>query len=262
MNEILTYSILLVAVVLAGGLVVQIWGNKLIKHLNLLLAFGGAYLIGLVFLHLVPEVFQGGGGHNHGHDHAAHSAHLNPGWFVLIGFILQIILEFFSDGIEHGHFHSHKSKRAFPLAAFFSLCAHGFIEAMPLAGGAHHHHDHGHLNIEGAPLLVGIMIHTFPVAMVLAGLLLAAGLKKTTQWFYLVVFALMPVFGMLLSDQLLHLPGIDAAALLTALSGVLIGILLHISTTMLFETSDGHRFNLTKMLTILSGLLLAAVTLG
>ncbi len=292
MNDIVIYSLSLMAVVFAGSATIHIWGSRLIKHLGLLLAFGGAYLIGLVFLHLVPEVFhaqiEGAAQlHEHahpGHDHADHSGYINAGWFILLGFVLQIFLEYFSNGIEHGHQHKHghhhhdhgdhhheemstsdvKRFRAFPLAAFISLCVHAFVEAMPLAGGAHHHHHHGGLNmaIESTSLLVGLLIHTFPVAMVLAGLLLATSLSKLKQWMFITIFAIMPVFGMVLSDYLLKLPGIDSNYLLMALGGVLIGILLHIATTMLFETSDGHHFNLRKLLIIVVGLVIAALTLA
>jgi hypothetical protein len=43
--------------------------------------------------------------------------------------------------------------------------------------------------------------------------------------------------------------------------GILIGFLLHISTTMLFESGDGHRFNAAKLGVTLTGLLLAVLTL-
>lgn len=282
MNDIILFSGLLMAVVYAGSGVIHIWGRRLIKHLGLLLAFGGAYLIGLIFLHLVPEVFSadiGGGGHHHDHGHHHHDeaqSYINPGWFILLGFVLQIFLEYFSNGIEHGHQHKHGAHhshdhadgdvltRGFPVAAFISLCVHAFVEAMPLAGGAHHHHHHGNLliELESSPLLVGLMIHTFPVAMVLAGLLMATKLSKAKQWLYISIFAVMPVFGMLLADTLLHLDNVDSNFLIMALSGMLIGILMHIATTMLFETSDGHHFNLRKLLIIIAGLGLAALTLA
>jgi hypothetical protein len=278
MNDIFWFSVLLVAVVIAGAAVVHIWGKRIVNHLGLLLAFGGAFLMGLIFLHLVPEVFSFSGG-GHDHDHSNGHRHIPMGWFVLAGFVLQIFLEYFSNGIEHGHRHGNghhhhhdeqlthqpneQKVRAFPLAAFVSLCIHGFIEAMPLAGGAHHHHHHGHhsVELEASSLLIGIMIHTLPVAMVLAALLMATKLSKRLQWFFITVFASMPVFGMLLSDSLLHLESIDSDYLLAALGGVLIGILLHIATTMLFETSDGHQFNLRKLVIIVFGLALAAVSL-
>ena len=38
------------------------------------------------------------------------------------------------------------------------------------------------------------------------------------------------------------------------LLALIIGMLLHISTTILFESNRGHRFNLHKLISILSGL--------
>lgn len=248
MNELLQYSILLCGTALLGGAIIHFAGAKLLKHLKLLLSFGGAYLIGLCFLHLVPEVFAAGG--------------KTAGWFVLAGFLLQVLLEYLSQGIEHGHFHEQKGKKQFPLMVFISLCIHAFIEAMPLTGGMHDHgHDHSHVHLDGDSLLIGIIIHKLPVAMVLAGMLLSAGLKSGIRWGLLLIFGLMPVAGLVLSDMLLHHSGVDMNALITGLSGVLIGILLHISTTILFETSDGHHFNLTKLLVVIGGILMAALTL-
>ena len=64
----------LLSVALFGGALLEIFGNKAIKNLNLILAFGGSYIMGLLFLHLVPEAY-------------AFSSTLNvAGIFVLIGF--------------------------------------------------------------------------------------------------------------------------------------------------------------------------------
>ena len=54
---------------------------------------------------------------------------------------------------------------------------------------------------------------------------------------------------MLIAGSLPQVP-----AVFGALNGVLVGILLHISTTILFETADGHDFNGRKLLTVLAGL--------
>lgn len=258
MNDFIWYSIALAGTAVAGGAVIQFAGKKLVKHLNLILAFGGSYLIGLIFLHLVPEVFVSGA-------EAGALTMREVGWFVLAGFILQVLLEYLSQGVEHGHYHEHSVKKGFPIMILLSLCLHAFIEAMPLAGGFHHHHHHGHdhlhLHIEGGSLLLGIVIHKFPVALVLAGLLLTSGLSAQKRWMAILLFAAMPVLGMWLSDTLIHLEWIDPNLLLQALSAVLIGILFHISTTILFETSDGHRFNFMKLVIVLAGMIVAALTL-
>ena len=42
---------------------------------------------------------------------------------------------------------------------------------------------------------------------------------------------------------------------------IVIGILLHISTTILFESSDGHKFSFQKIITIIIGAILAILSL-
>jgi hypothetical protein len=42
---------------------------------------------------------------------------------------------------------------------------------------------------------------------------------------------------------------------------MVIGIFLHISTTILFESTDGHKFSFTKIITIIIGTLLAILSL-
>ena len=45
--------------------------------------------------------------------------------------------------------------------------------------------------------------------------------------------------------------------LLTSINAVVIGIFLHISTTILFEAGEGHKFNLSKLTAICIGVLIA-----
>lgn len=251
MNGILLNSLILFSTALVGGGIILLWGKKWLNHLGLMLTFGGAYLMGLVFLHLVPELFA--------------SQAPNAGWFVLAGFMLQLLLEFMSQGIEHGHFHEHKGNahKSFPVMIFVSLCLHAFIEAMPLAGGVHDHgHAHQHIHLASQSLLIGLVVHKFPVAMVLAGMLMGSNLKRAMQWLFVAIFGLMPVLGIVIGDGIIHAfpEGIDQ--FMTAMSGILIGILLHISTTILFESSDGHRFNFVKLMVVVAGMAIAALTLG
>jgi hypothetical protein len=41
------------------------------------------------------------------------------------------------------------------------------------------------------------------------------------------------------------------------ISGIVIGILFHISSTIIFESSEGHKFNLAKISVIILGIILA-----
>jgi hypothetical protein len=71
----------------------------------------------------------------------------------------------------------------------------------------------------------------------------------------MLVFALMSPLGVGLSDLAEGLSKYSHE-----LMAVVIGIFLHISTTILFERSDEHRFNRMKMLAIAAGAGIAVIT--
>jgi zinc and cadmium transporter len=206
-------------------------------NLKLILSFSGAYLFGISVLHLIPEIYSTG-------EH-------NIGIYILIGFILQILMEFFSEGIEHGHIHVHAhAEKAFPSTMMIALSIHSFLEGMPL----------DKLNYASAPgtqqgysLLVGIIIHNIPIAIALMTMLLQSHISKRASLIWLGVFALMTPLG----TQTAHLITSNAVLDMTAYShkimGVVIGIFLHISTTILFESSENHRFNFIKFAVIIAG---------
>ena len=213
------------------------------NKLKLLIAFSGAYLLSITALHLLPEVFTGD-------DRGAYF-----GSFVLVGFFIQVMLEYLSGGIEHGHAHTHRSA-GLPVGLMIGLCLHAFLEGMPLGGGDAGHSHHGHSHSHGLePLLMGIVLHKYPVAMVFLAMLLNSGLAKAKAFGLLAVFAAMAPLGTLLS-------GVGMVAQYNRESlAIVIGIFLHVSTTILFESSEGHRFNAYKMIAIAAGLALSAAGL-
>ena len=85
--------IVLVTTVLASGSLVFLFKAGDQRILKLLLAFSGAFLIGITFLKLIPEVFN--------------RPTMFAGVFVLLGFLLQLSLELITEGAEHGHKHAH-----------------------------------------------------------------------------------------------------------------------------------------------------------
>ena len=215
------------------------------NKLKLLIAFSGAYLLSITALHLLPEVFTGD-------DRGAYF-----GSFVLVGFFIQVMLEYLSGGIEHGHAHTHRSA-GLPVGLMIGLCLHAFLEGMPLGGGdaGHSHNGHDHSHSHGLePLLLGIVLHKYPVAMVFLAMLLNSGMAKPKAFGLLAVFAAMAPLGTLLS-------GVEMVGQYNRESlAIVIGIFLHVSTTILFESSEGHRFNAYKMIAIAAGLALSAAGL-
>lgn len=229
--------VVLLAVVYLGGFLVLNFKKGMKKGHQYLLTFSGAFLIGMVFLHLLPEIF-------HRESHGI-------GWWILGGFLLQVFLEYLSQGIEHGHQHTHPGQ-SFPIMIFVSLCLHALIEAMPLGGV----HDHGSFMDQ---LLIGLAVHKLPVSMVLATMLFKSGKKVGGMFLMLTVFALMAPLGMFLYQLLESQDIMAGSALFQRTNALLVGILLHISTTILFESEDGHRFNLLKFLVILLGFALSSI---
>ncbi|HRH03549.1 MAG TPA: ZIP family metal transporter [Bacteroidia bacterium] len=206
------------------------------KHvLKLLLAFSGAYLFAICVLHLIPEIYMSGNS--------------EIGIYILTGFFLQIFLEFFSEGIEHGHVHVHaSSEHNFPIAIMLSLCIHSFLEGMPLAkldSGSYH------------SLLVGIILHNIPVALALTTMMIESNVARKSIFTMLVIFAAMAPLGAYCSQAISTNLFNNISVYFDKIIAVVIGIFLHISTTILFESSENHRFNLLKFATILVGALTA-----
>lgn len=217
-----------------GGISIFLFKRDNNQRLKLILSFSGAYLFAITVLHLIPEVYETGG----------HFA----GLYVLGGFLFQILLEQFSEGIEHGHIHKHNHGHvAFPFGIMVSLCLHAFLEGMPLAEGRHNE------------LVFGISLHHIPASFALGSVLLQNRLSVNKIILLLVVFALMTPLGFLLSDGLSTGTIGNLTAYFDSMMGIVIGIFLHISTTILFESSVDHHFNFKKLVAVVSGIGIALI---
>jgi zinc and cadmium transporter len=226
------YLVLLSSIALGA---VTVFGFKLYdpKHVKLLNAFTGAYLLSLTVLHLLPELYRAHGG-------AAAESTLLIGAFILAGFFTQVALDIISMGVEHGH--SHALHGHMHIGVVVGLCLHALIEAMAL-GDAHTHYDPASRRL----LLWSIVLHNYPVSIALLGMLLQSGMRRRTALGLLALFAAMAPLGMFVSA---HTALVNCSRELMA---VVIGIFMHIATTILFESSDVHRFNFGKLAAIILG---------
>ena len=219
--------------VIVSGMAVFFFKTTNKFYLKLILSFSGAYLFGITVLQLIPSVYA--------------TDTTRVGYFILLGFFIQIILEYFSEGIEHGHIHVHHHHApVFPLGVIVGLSLHSFLEGMPLAD---RHHDHDH----GDQLLVGIVLHHLPVAFALVSMLIQSGVKRSTAVFMLIIFAAMAPLGAAFSNFISGDVINNLSAYYDKIMAVVIGIFLHISTTILFESTENHRFNLYKLIVICLG---------
>jgi zinc and cadmium transporter len=206
------------------------------RHIKVLNAFTGAFLLSLTILHLLPELYDfhnGGGGEKET---------LLLGALMLGGFFIQLALDYISMGVEHGH--SHHLHGHAPYGVVAGLCVHAFVEATALGSNAAGYYDPASRTL----LLWSIVVHNYPVSIALLGMLLAWGMKRGRALGFLGLFAAMGPLGMFLSGQVPFL-----AEHSRELMAVVIGIFMHISTTILFESGEVHRIHLGKLAAILLG---------
>ncbi len=233
MSFILLQVFLILSVLLGGLLVSYLKANYKTHTIKLTLAFSGGFLLAIVFCHLLPDLYQ--------HDFES------TGFYILIGFLLQLILEYFSGGIEHGHTDS-SAGLSVPLTLFIALSIHSIIEGFPLGnveGGLASHvgHDHG-------SLFWGILFHQIPVAIALMSLFVDSNMGMRKSWLFLILFSLTTPLGAVIG---LYVNPEDVGLDVHFVLAIVVGMFLHISTTIIFETSENHRINLLKLICILIG---------
>lgn len=190
------------------------------QRMKLLLAFSGAFLLSAVATEFLPEIYESG-------DAAF-------GIYLIAGVFIQIILEFFSKGAEHGHLHVHNDVARFPIALFVSLCIHAFLEGMPLQNSD--------------SMTYGVAIHKIPIAFIFTGFLIANKASIGKIILVIGIFSIMSPLGSLIAHH-----ADFATDWMLPIKALVAGIVLHVSTTLILESSDGHQFNLAKMIVMLAG---------
>ena len=203
--------------------------------LNFILSFSGAYLLGVTLLHVFPDLYQ-----------TSDNLQL-IGIFVMIGFFLQVILESYSKGIEHGHIHIHDFGNM-PYGLFIALTIHALLEGSVLNADKDHIQN----------IVLAIMIHKLPVAFLLGFLLFSIKLSRTKLILFLLIFALATPIGTYISSMFdVNVFGTTLNQLLIAMAT---GSFLHVSTTILFETSPEHKLKINKFFPAFLGGLLAVLS--
>lgn len=189
-------------------------------RMKLLLAFSGAFLLSAVASEFLPEIYESGSN--------------TYGAYLMGGVFLQIILEFFSKGAEHGHLHIDKAVNSFPYLLFGSLCLHAFLEGMPL-------------QVETS-MTYGIAVHKIPIAFIFTSFLLSSHFTKFKTLLIILFFAAMSPLGSLAAGNFEVLKDF-----MLPIKAIVAGIVLHVSTTLILEASEAHKFNLAKIVVMVIG---------
>jgi len=233
---VILYLVLFLTVIASGSLIF-IFQSDNPKILKLMLAFSGSFLIGISFLKLVPEVFCSGVRF--------------AGLFVMFGYLIQLVLELITEGVEHGHSHVHREdEKASPFILLIGLCIHAFLEGTPIASGVDP-------DVRRS-LVIGIIVHNVPISVALMGLLIHYGCSKYKALLYLTVFAVMTPVGSITSNLIPFTSAVSMQHFFTYIMAIVIGIFLHVSTSILFEAEDNHKYNIQKFVVICLGIAVVA----
>ncbi|MGB5981603.1 MAG: ZIP family metal transporter [Nonlabens sp.] len=209
-----------------GGTAAALIKPKDNARIKMILTFSGAFLLTAVATEFLPEIYETGNSF--------------MGLYLMLGVFIQIVLEFFSKGAEHGHLHVNKQVQTFPFLLFVSLCLHAFLEGMPLQ--------------QSDAMLYGIAIHKLPIAFIFTAFLISSQYKTYQIIAILLFFGSMSALGTILAGYSTYIQDF-----MHPVKAIVAGIVLHVSTTLILESSEGHKFNFTKILLMLAGAALAFV---
>lgn len=207
---------------------------------NYLLAFSGAVLLGITFLHLVPETVEDLG----------HKA----GIYILVGFFLQLFLQKFSHGIEHGHSHVHDHDKSLFFSIFLGLSVHAFLEGIPLG------HSYGEKETLSS-YFIGVAAHKAPEVLTLMSFMIQLDMNRSKKMSYLLAFALItPIAGLI--SSYFNQSHAFTSNLISHLVPIVMGAFIHISTTIFFESgAQHHQLNFKKIIAVLVGISVALLTM-
>jgi zinc and cadmium transporter len=206
---------------------------------KLMLVFAGAFLVSITIIHILPELF-----------YQAFSPSL-IGLFVLIGFFMQYFLELMTTGVEHGHLHQPGGGNHTHVSPFVLLVGLGLHSVMEGSLLAHPSNTHDHVHASTMGLLLGIVLHKMPAAFALMSILSLTTRNKAKLLGYLIIFSIASPIGLIFSDYMTQNQFFSQQTI-AIIFAIVSGNFLKISTTILFETSPHHQFNLGKI--IVSGL--------
>lgn len=241
---LLFYNLLLFAITILGGSLPFFIKKLDDRNMQHILAFSGAFLLGITLLHLLPETFEEIGG--------------KAGIYLLAGFFVQLLIQRFTHGVEHGHVHmpadQHSHAHQTPLFSVLAgLSVHAFMEGLPLGYNYR-------LEATGPSLYMAVAAHKLPEAMLVTVLVTQIKSRQQAIVVLLLFAAITPVSSML--AVYLGKSYFAMSRLIGVIIPVVAGAFIHIATTIFFESgTKQHMLTPTKVIAILTGVGLALLTL-
>lgn len=179
MNALWLYSSIAFVTTLSGSLLPifeEAWARK---HIWRLLAFGSGVLLGIAFLHLLPEAVALSG--------------KSAGLALLITFVALFAAENVTMVHACEDFLTPPKSPLVPIGAMAALALHAGIDGMAIGVGLRQN------AVLGGVISIGVILHKFADGLTLTSLLRAAGYSKTKGWILASLLALSTPIGAFLS---------------------------------------------------------------
>jgi zinc and cadmium transporter len=259
---ITTIILILFASGLLGAIVAFFSAKVPQSVLESLFSLSGAYILAIVCVHLLPELFEIAGvfeaGHHHHDGHAHAHGHLHDTGrsakqivmillvMIGVGMVFQLVLDRFSDGMDHGHHHG--SLKLNPYVVFGSIFIHSFTESTVFSAGKVMGDD-----FEVGNFLAGMVVHKVPVAFVLSlAMLKSFPSQKMKAVMLISAFVISAPLGVVMSGWMMDEEMFSKFGFVCLLAFVC-GNFLHIAWGFLVEGSLKQRFSPKKLVYIVLG---------
>jgi len=177
----LTLALLAAGANVFGALVVTRHLQRELRFIERLIAFGAGFMLAVVLIGVLPEVFQGGA--------------LLPGVFVFIGYFgvhlsQHVFTQHFHYGVE-----THRVAARAGTTALIGLSIHSLFDGVAIAAGMLVSPTLGVL------LFLAVFLHKLPEGVTIASLLMAAGQPARRAVSASAVLGLATLLGVLLTER-------------------------------------------------------------
>ncbi len=180
MKSLILFSIIAFITTFSGSALTILKEAWTQRHLWRLLAFSSGVLLGIAFLHLMPEAFGLAG--------------QSAGVTILGTFVILFAAENVTMVHACEDFLRPKSMAPLvPVTALIALSAHAFIDGMVIGVGLHRN------MVLGSIISVGVILHKFSDGLTLTSLLRAAGYSKGNEYLLGCCVALATPLGAIMS---------------------------------------------------------------
>lgn len=224
---VFSYLILILTCLFSGGFALIFQKNeKIIKAVEV---FGGAFLLAVCFLDILPSIYTKIAINNNT------NLFIIVGFFVLLGFFLQLILEFLPQS---------ESKRSNAMMLLLGVSLHAFFEGFALVTS----------DKINTLLFIGVIIHNIPIAIILINSFIALKISKKKSFILLFFFSIMGPLGAIINNLI---PAFSQYS--EYILAFVVGILLHVSVSILFDTKQDKKYNFIRLLVVLISFIIVAI---